>query len=594
MNNFFLFFLFLTNIYFLFIFPKYIINKNKSVNLISNNNNLKERKFLNKFKNLEEKSVELNDDIIILFTNDIHCAIMNDIGYDGLYLYKKELKKKYKTVLTVDSGDALQGGSIGILSKGMDIVKIMNIIGYDVANLGNHEFDFGMEQLKNISQILNCGYISSNFCFNKNKTSIFPPYKIIEVNSGIKLAFIGVNTPQTFSKTFLHSALDSDGKSTYDFLAKNEEKELFEIIQKYINEVKLKGVSYVIILSHFGNIEDSLIKYTTKYLISNLEGIDLILDGHTHLIYNSFSEDKNGKLIPIIQTGAKFSSIGMIKIKNNGTIISEIITEIPEPEDKERAEYINRGSKRRWIDLDMNQILKGILSQYNILLTEKIGFVNFDMLINNSGSSECPLCNFIADSFKYVGNADCSLINSGSVRNNLIKGEIIYDNILNTLPFNDEIIIKNIKGIDILDALEFGSKNLPFNNPRFPQVSGITFEVNTNIQSTVEVDDNELFVRVKGKRRVTDVMINGEKLILDKKYKLALNEFISKGGDGYSMFAKYGLGYNPLIIDTEAVIIYMQEVFNGTIPEHYKINQGRIIIDSKEEFDIFYHNLYKY
>ena len=123
MNNFFLFFLFLTNIYFLFIFPKHIINKNKSVNLINNNNNLKERKFLNKFKNLEEKSVELNDDIIILFTNDIHCALMNDIGYDGLYLYKKELKKKYKTVLTVDSGDALQGGSIGILSKGMEIKK---------------------------------------------------------------------------------------------------------------------------------------------------------------------------------------------------------------------------------------------------------------------------------------------------------------------------------------------------------------------------------------------------------------------------------------------------------------------------------------
>ena len=129
----------------------------------------------------EENSTELSDDIIILHTNDVHCGINEVIGYDGLYLYKKELQRKYKHVLLVDAGDHIQGEAIGILSQGLDIIEIMNKVGYDVVALGNHEFDYGIDQLKICKERLDCGYISGNFCYRKNKTTLFPPYKVVEV-----------------------------------------------------------------------------------------------------------------------------------------------------------------------------------------------------------------------------------------------------------------------------------------------------------------------------------------------------------------------------------------------------------------------------
>jgi len=569
---------------------KISLNLLDSITKINSNN----KKYLNKYRNLEEKiENKLSDDIIILFTNDIHCGIMDNIGYDGLSLYKKELKEKYKTVLIVDTGDAIQGGAIGILSKGEDIVNIMNLIHYDIAILGNHEFDYGIDQIKYISQKLNNSYICSNCCYRENKTSIFPPYKIIKINSNISIGFIGVDTPQTFSKTFLHSSIDKDGKPIYDFLIRNNGQELYDTLQKYIIEVRTQGVNYVILLAHLGNNGDSLTKYTTENLVSNLEGLDLVLDGHTHLAYNILSKDKKGKLIPIIQGGSKFSNIGKITIKNNGTIISELISEIPEPINKNKAQYIKRGNKMRWVDSEMTKILKDIIYQYHDNLNRKIGYLNFDMLINNSRGEECPLCNLITDAIKEVGNADCSIINAGNFRNNLMKGDITYNDVLDILPFLDKIIIKEIKGRDLLDALEFGVSNLPNRSQRFPHVSGIVFDVNTKIESSVEVDDNEMFAGVKGQRRVSDVMINGEKLYEEQTYKIALNDFVSNGGDGYSMFTKYKVAFNTFIEDSEAFIIFIQNKFNGTIPEFYRINQGRIVIDSNEKFDIFYHTLHK-
>ena len=560
---------------------------------IKSKNILIEKEYLPKVKHLEEKTPELSDEIIILFTNDVHCAIMDNIGYDGLFLFKEELKKEYKTVLIADAGDAIQGGIVGILSKGMDIIKIMNLIEYDIAILGNHEFDYGLEQLNNITKELKNGYICANCCYKKNKTSILPPYKIITTSNNIKIAFIGVITPQTFSKTTLHSITDSEENPIYDFLIENNGTELYETIQNYINEVKMKGANYVIIVAHLGNDGDSLQKYTTDNLIYHLTGVDLLLDGHSHLVYNTFSEDKNGNFIPIMQTGTKLNNIGMVRIKNNGEIITKIISEIPKPLNNENAEYINRKNKMRWVDSSIKNKLNEIIHQYDEKLNEKIGYVGFDMLIDKKNLDENILCNLIADAIKYIGNSDISITNSGNIRNNLIKGNITYKNIIDILPFYNDLVIKEIKGKDILDALEFGSKHLPFNSQRFPQVSGIVYEVDTIIESSVEVDDNEIFKGIKGKRRVRDVMINGEELNLEKLYKVCLPYFIAKGGDGYSMFSKYDISLNPPLTDTEAVIIYIKTIFNGTIPNFYSKKQGRILINSEEKFDLFVNKLYK-
>ena len=171
---------------------------------------------------------EKSNDIIILHTNDVHCGVQDTIGYDGLMLYKKQLMlykkqllKKYNNVMLVDAGDHIQGGTMGLITNGEAIIEIMNKLEYEVATLGNHEFDYGIEQLETVEKLLNCSYISSNYCFKKNKTSIYPPTKIIE-KGGKKIGFIGVATPQTLSKTYLITIVDDKGELVYDFLTENQ------------------------------------------------------------------------------------------------------------------------------------------------------------------------------------------------------------------------------------------------------------------------------------------------------------------------------------------------------------------------------------
>ena len=172
-----------------------------------------------KKKNLR-KAADLSDDIAIIHLNDVHCGITDTIGYDGFALYRRELKQKYKHVIAVDVGDHIQGGSLGAISDGSAIIKIMNKIGFDVTLIGNHEFDYGLENLNGLAKNNTSGYICSNFCYRKNKTQIFEPYKIVKAGNK-SIGFIGVLTPLTLTKTYLSTVRDSDGEHTYDFLVSN-------------------------------------------------------------------------------------------------------------------------------------------------------------------------------------------------------------------------------------------------------------------------------------------------------------------------------------------------------------------------------------
>ena len=562
--------------------------------LLSQIYSLKENLKDNKNNDLPTNEEELSEDIIILHTNDVHCAVLSGIGYDGLMLYKKELQKKYKHVLLVDAGDHIQGDVIGLLSKGIDIIKIMNKVGYDVVTLGNHEFDFGLDHLDNCSDYLECGYISCNYCYRKNKTSIYQPYVIKEVGNK-KIAFIGVITPQTLIKTYLNNIVDEDGNKLYDFLEGNNSQELFERVQNHIDDAKSKGVDYVILLNHLGNEGDALNKYTSAELLSHINGVDVMIDGHTHQVYNLTNKDKDGTEIIMSQTGTKLVNIGLLKIKTDNTITSEIISEVPEPSDKEGAELVKRNDKNRWIDKEMNDFINALINSHSEELNEIIGYADFSLIINSdpnkdhhkhlTRSEETTLGNLIADSLRNAGknDTDIALISAGTIRDDLLEGNITYLNIISILPYSNEIIVKEISGQDILDALELSLRFLPEKSPRFPQVSGMSFNVDISIPSSVEVDENEVFVRVKGKRRVSNVKIGKEDLVLDKKYKIALDTYIGNGGDGYSMIGKSEELYSTLTLDNQAVINYIKDTLKGTIPASYNKTEGRIVIISNPE-----------
>ena len=550
-------------------------------------------------------SEELLDDIVIIHLNDVHCGITDKIGYDGFVLYRRELEKKYKKVITVDIGDHIQGGTLGAISDGEAIIKIMNEVNFDVAILGNHEFDYRLDQLYKLGDIITSKYICSNFCYKKNKTHIFDPYKIIEAGNKT-IGFIGVVTPLTFSKTYLSTLRDENGDAIYDFLVNDGKQELYDTVQKYIDELRNeKNVSYVILLTHMGmNIE----AYTSNDLLANLKGVDAVFDGHTHKVYNVTSNDKESKAIHITQTGTKLETIGQLIIKADGTLIAETISEVPKPDDDiSGAINVTRSKAERWVDKNMSDFMANVSGEYDEILNEIIGKSDYDLIILPEGKTdsrdvycriqECTLGNLIADSVVAAGKGDLAIINGGGVRQNLKKGNITKGYIIEMLPWFNNIVIKELPGQTILDALEFGVTKYPLPSGGFPQVSSnVTYRFNPDINSTVETDNNGLYLNITGERRVSNVKINGEALDPKKIYNVVLFEFMAIGGDGYSMLSEYDVSREALVTDTQSLSDFIEEDLKGTIPEKYSQLQGRINITNEtetEQINDIYRNIKK-
>ena len=540
--------------------------------------------------NMRKLQENLSDDIVILHVNDVHCGLNDKIGYDGFVLYRDEMKKKYKNVISVDVGDHIQGGSIGAISNGEAIIKLMNKIEFNVSILGNHEFDYGIEQLQKLRKNISSNYICSNFCYNKNKSTIFDPYKIIKAGNKT-IGFIGVLTPLTLTKTYLSTIKDENNERLYDFLSGNNTNLLYDRVQGYINELKnIQKVNYVILLTHFGMKEE---EYTSDGLLSHLENVDAILDGHTHKVYNVTSKDKKNNDIPISQTGTKLESIGKLIINSNGSLVSEIIEKVPEPNDEKNAINITRDGKERWVNNETYNFINGLWNEYSDQLNELVGKSDFDIVIkpeNNTDShavfcryEECALGDLISDAIRITTNTDIAILNGGAIRNNLKKGNLTNSIVIDILPWFGYIIAKKLTGQVILDALEFGVSKLPDTFGGYPQVSGISFDLNPSINSSVKTDDIGNFVNVTGERRVSNVKINGEDLNLTKIYNVSFREFQGSGGDGYSMWANEDVYLESVLTDTDSLIYFIKNTLNGTIPREYEKAQKRVNIINKNE-----------
>ena len=546
----------------------------------------------------ERKLDDLSDDIVIIHLNDVHCGLDDYIGYDGFVLYRNELKKKYKNVISVDVGDNIQGGTLGAITNGEAIVKVLNKIDFDVNILGNHEFDYSVEKLQELQDKMTSKYICANFCTAKDNKPIFDPYKIIRVtlsdDSTKKIAFIGIVTPKTFSNTYLSSIKDSDRNPVYNFLSEGDT--LAEAVQKYIDEVKAKGADYVILLAHIGMKSDDL--FTSEGLVSKLTGVNAVLDGHTHAVYNTNSKDKNGNNVYITQTGTKLEHIGQLIIKKDGTITTQNIDEVPEPEDQTGATMITRNNKDTWVDTEMNTFIENLWKEYEGELNIPVGTLSYDMIIKPNASEpsssiicrfqECTLGNLCADSFKEVLVADLAMVNGGDIRVNLLKGNLTRKNLIDVVPFFSTVLLNQCSGQIILDALEMSVSKLPNSFGGFLQVSGVNFDVDTSISSPVVTDSNGMFTNVDGDRRVSNVKINGVALDINKDYKVSMSEYLSKGGDGYSMFSQCKLIDESIYAESDALIYYISSDLKGEVPSKYEKKEGRINIDDiDEEFEEF-------
>lgn len=528
----------------------------------------------------EQSSHPISDSTAILFTNDIHCYYERDIGYDGLMLYRKELEQRYSHVILVDAGDAIQGAPIGAISGGFEPIRMMNAVGYDIATLGNHEFDFGFYVLDDLQSLLNCGYICANFC-TADGESIYDPYRILRFDD-TQIAFIGATTPYTFSKTPIHTMTDDTGAPLYDFKLDRSGESLVACLQACIDEVREKGADFVILIGHLGNTDDPL---GSARLISRLKGLDAVIDGHSHEVYNIAVPDADGREIPLVQTGSYFDHVGVMILDADGSIHADLVSGIPAPEawmEGIEAIEITRGNRSRWVDKAMHEFLEDITEAYAPMMNRRIGESPCELALTaadgaaSSKSHENGMCELVADAYRAIAGTDISIINAGSVRNGLPAGEITFNTVLNVMPYSNDIWIARLSGQTILDALEFGCRDMPKACAGFPQVSGLEFTVDLRLDSSVQVDEKGDFTGVCGARRVRDVFVGAEPLNPEKMYTVAASSYLLEGGDNFKMLADHAevIG-TTLLADNLLLADYIENNLNGIIPTTY-LRENRI------------------
>ena len=505
----------------------------------------------------------LDNDIVILYTNDVHCGVDDNLGYTGLATVKNALEAQGKHVVLVDNGDAVQGDTIGTLSNGEYIIDIMNEVGYDVATPGNHEFDYGMDQFFALTEQANFPYVSANFVDNDGNT-VLDPYVIKDV-AGVKIAFVGISTPKTITTSTPKYFQDDNGNYIYSFQQDETGEKLYAAVQSAVDAARAEGAQFVIALAHLG-IEEDCSPWTSSEVIVNTTGIDAVLDGHSHsMIQGEKVKNKDGAEVLLSSTETKLAYIRCLTIKDDGSMSTTLIS-----------------------DNGMKEFIGGIQEEFEELVNTVVASTDVDLIIKDPASgerivrvSETNLGDLCADAYRAMSGADVAIVNGGGVRADIPAGDITYGQIIAVHPFGNEMCVVECTGQEILDALELGCSKLPAESGGFLQVSGMTYTVDLNVESTVKLDENGMFVEVEGERRVKDVTIGGEPLDPEKTYTLASHNYKLKDcGDGYSMFADNVFLQDSVMIDNQVLINYIVDVLGGTVGEEYAdpYGQGRITI----------------
>ncbi|MGM9972914.1 MAG: 5'-nucleotidase C-terminal domain-containing protein, partial [Clostridiaceae bacterium] len=327
---------------------------------------------------------------------------------------------------------------------------------------------------------------------------------------------------------------------------------------------------YVVALGHLG-IDGQSKPWTSYEVIGKTKGIDVMLDGHSH---STIAEEKvknsEGKDVILSSTGTAFKAMGELTITADGKLSTRLI-----------SDYTKK-------DAETTAFIKGIKSQFEETLNKVVAKSDFDLVTYDPAtnkrlirSGETNLGDLCADAYRTLLGADIAFVNGGGIRADILKGDITYGEIINVHPFGNMACLIEATGQQILDALEFGAREYPKENGGFLQVSGLTYEINTYIPSSVKMDANKMFVSVEGDYRVKNVMVGGKPLDVNKTYTLASHNYMLKNaGDGYSMFKGNKILQNEVLIDNQVLINYIVDELGGTVGQQYSnpYGQGRIAI----------------
>ena len=519
-------------------------------------------------KNVENRFPDLpTQPIVVIYENDVHCTLE---GYPMLVSLRDECLTGTSYVSTVSCGDFASGGLAGAISKGESIVEVMNRVGYDVVALGNHELDYGMQQMFDITEALDAPVVCANLKNVQTDTYPYAAYHMVRYGE-VDVAYIGFTT--TTSGT-VKSLCDEQGNPLYSFMR----EEFYQNAQNFIDEARMKGADYVIALSHLGDSEKTGGHPSSTSLIVNTTGLDAVIDGHDHhVIGEQFVSNKDGDPVLLTSSGTNFQYVGLLTINTDGTIQSSLV-------DIVSGEVAPDSDVEQFI----NQLKDDIGSQGNFV----IGHSEVDLMIHDADgkrivrTQESNLGDFCADAFRAFTDADIALVNGGAIRTKVNRGEILFNDLYNVMPFGDMIATGILSGQQLLDVLEFSVSSLPAESGAFMQVSGLRFEIDPSIPSPVVKDSvTSLYSHVgDGTRRVSNVEIldkqSGEykEVELSHQYTMATLDYLILEQGGSGIFNQVTPNPTYWGADIEILRHYLENDLCGTIGVEYSQPQGRIIL----------------
>ena len=483
-------------------------------------------------------------EVTILYTNDVHTYIDKqapELTYAAIAALKQSYQDAGKKVLLVDAGDHVQGTAYGSMDQGASIIELMNAAGYDAATPGNHEFDYGMDRAKELMRDADFPYLSCNWVDLRTNLRVLPEIKVF-VRGGVRIAFVGITTPETFTKStpayFMNKA---QTKYIYDILGGEDGQKLYSSVQKAVDKAKCLA-DVVIGLGHLG-VDPSSSPWTSEEVIAHTTGFDAFIDGHSHTVMeNKQVADASGRLVTLTQTGSYFANVGEMTIAPDGTISTRLVSTYDQEDPAVAAE------QAAWVNT------------VDDMLGEKIAVADTKFYITDPAtgkrrirSGETNLGDFVADGIYTYFNeveqlhCDIAIMNGGGIRSDEDAGYWTFKTCKQVSPFGNVACLMSVTGKQIQDALEFAARFAGAEgkeNGGFLQVAGATYEIHTDIPNTVQTDDKNVWIgSATGTPRVQNVKIydraNGTYVPLDenKTYALAgMNYTLRNLGDGFAMF----------------------------------------------------------
>jgi len=526
-----------------------------------------------------QQEAALTQDVVVLFTSDVHCGVDQGFGYVGVAAIRDAMKAAGNHVVLVDNGDSIQGEPMGTMTTGEANIQLMNAVGYDIAIPGNHEFDYGMDRFLELTKLAEFPYISANF--NKEGEQVFAPYVIKEFD-GVKIAFVGMTTPKTITSSTPKYFQNEAGEFIYGFMQDETGEKLYAAVQSAVDAARAEGASYVVAMGHLGN-EVNCQPWTYADVIGNTTGIDAFLDGHSHDTDQVEMVNKDGGKVLRSGCGTKLQGVGYLRISAAGEISAGLYSwnnDVAAPQLLGLSNSVSEAvaAATETLNAKLNEVVA--VSEVDLTIYDPAVTKEDGSRIRIIRNAETNLGNLCSDAYRDQSGADVAFVNGGGIRVSIDAGEITLNDILKVHPFGNAMCVVEATGQQILDALEFGARAVPNESGGFQHTSGLTYEIHTYIESTAKQDENGMFAGVEGEYRVKNVKVDGEDLVLDKIYTVASHNYMLKnGGDGFNMFMNSKLLQDEVMIDNQVLINYITGTLGGVVDEAYAdpYGQGRIV-----------------